>query len=66
MRSIIIINLYLIFNITLGCIYMTINERENFHFDNDWDIHMSSANYGGVGYGLNLDLLTILCSLLVS
>ena len=45
---------------------MTINERENLHFDNDWDIHMSSANYGGVGYGLNLDLLTILCSLLVS
>lgn len=34
--------------------------RENTHFDNEWDIHTSPANYEEVGYGHNLDpLLTL-------
>ena len=36
------------------------NEHENLHFDDEWDIHMSSEKYEESGYSLNLDLLTIL------
>ena len=40
---------------------LTINEHENLHFDNEWDIYMSSnfQNYEANGYDLNLDLLII-------
>ena len=30
------------------------------HFDNGYDIHTSSQKFEGSGYGLDLDLLTIL------
>ena len=33
---------------------------ENLHFDNEYDIHMSSKNHEANGYRHNLDLLIIL------
>ena len=36
------------------------NAHENLHFDNEQDIHTSSEMYEESGYGLNLDMLTIL------
>ena len=38
----------------------TFNEHKNLHLDNKYDVHMSSKNYEESGYGLDLDLLTIL------
>ena len=35
------------------------DEHKNPHFDNEYDIHMSSENYEEGGYSLNLDLQTI-------
>jgi hypothetical protein len=35
------------------------NKNKNPHFDNDSDIHMSSVNYEGNGYGHDLGLLII-------
>ena len=35
------------------------DEYENLHFDNEYDIHMSSKNYEDSGYDLNLDFLTM-------
>ena len=35
------------------------NEHKNLHFDNEYDVHMSSKNYEESGYGLNLDSLAI-------
>ena len=40
--------------------------NETLHLDNEQDIHMSSENYEGSGYGLDLDLLTMLYWLRVS
>ena len=34
-------------------------EHENHHFDNEWDVPLSFQNYKGLGYSLELDLLTI-------
>lgn len=31
----------------------------NLHFDNEYDIDMSSKNYDETGYGLDLNLVTI-------
>ena len=42
------------------------NEEENLHLDNDQDIHMSIEIYEEAGYGLDLDLLTMLYSSLLS
>ena len=36
------------------------NEHENLQSDNEEDIHMSSKNYEESGYGLDVDMLTIL------
>ena len=36
-----------------------LNEHMNLHFDNVWNIHMSSKNYQANGYMHNLDLLII-------
>jgi hypothetical protein len=33
------------------------NERKKLHFYNEHNIHMSSKNYEGNGYGHDLDLL---------
>ena len=35
---------------------MIIWENENHHFDNDWDIHMSSKYTEEIGYGLDINL----------
>ena len=42
------------------------HEHKNLHFDNEWDIHMSSENHEESNYGLNLDLLSISYLLSVS
>ena len=44
----------------IGRTYMTINDHENSHFDNALDIQMSSENHEKNGYGLDLEMLTIL------
>ena len=41
------------------------NEHKDFHFDNAYDIHMSSKNNEESGCGLHLDLLSILYMFLV-
>ena len=37
------------------------NEHETLHFDNDYDVHMSSKTYEESGHGVDLDLLTVSC-----
>ena len=36
-----------------------VNEHENLHFGNEWDVHMNSNYHEANGYGHNLDLLII-------
>ena len=36
-----------------------LNEHENLHFENEYDIHLSSKNYEATGYRRNLDFLII-------
>ena len=43
----------------IGVNYMTLNEYENVHFDNEKDIHMSSETCETNVYGNELDLLII-------
>ena len=43
----------------IGVNYMTLNEHENVHFDNEKDIHMSSETCEANVYGNELDLLII-------
>ena len=40
-------------------------EHENLHFDNIYNVHISSKNYEESNYNLGLDLLTISSSLCV-
>ena len=50
-----------IVNIIGGYLYKPLNEHKNLHFDYEYqEIDMSSDNYEDSGYGLDLDLLTIL------
>ena len=49
-----------IVNIIAGELIWPFNEHENLHFDNEWNIHMSSEKYEERGYSLNLDILTTL------
>jgi hypothetical protein len=41
--------------------YQPFMEHKNLHFDNEYDVHMSSKNYEASGYGLDLDSLAIFC-----
>ena len=43
-----------------GVIYDQSNEHENPHFNNEYNTHMNSKNHEESGYGLDLDLVTIL------
>jgi len=44
----------------IGVTYMTLNEHENLHFDDEEDIYMSSKNYEANGYRHDLDSIIIL------
>ena len=41
-------------------LYDYLNKQENFHLDNEQDIHTGSKFYEESSYGLNLEMLTIL------
>ena len=56
------ISLYIyIILISFGDIYDHLNECKNPHLNNKLDIHVSSGSYEDSGYGIGLDVLTILC-----
>lgn len=45
---------------------MIIKKKESLQFDNEQSIHMSSENDEEIGYGVDVDVLIILCKLYCS
>ena len=43
----------------IGGLVRPFNEHKNLHFDNKWNLHMSSKYLKKIGYGLNLNLLAV-------
>ena len=42
----------------LGGRYMLFEEHEDWHFDDEWHVHLSSKNDEESGYGIQLGLIT--------